>query len=118
MSDIVERLRSLARKADYDEYGVHSDTELEAAQEIEKLRVYLDHLVSCIEEANAGRDALKVENEKLLEALQTSRLDTLEDAMEIAFAERLCVERYETRPPQAVAAHNIIEAIRALGEKE
>lgn len=39
MSDIVERLRGVAHT--YDEYGVHSDTELEAATEIEKLRAAL-----------------------------------------------------------------------------
>jgi hypothetical protein len=47
-----------------------------------------------------------------------ARRDALEEAMEIAFKERFCVERYETSPPQAVAAHNIIEAIRALADKE
>jgi hypothetical protein len=36
MSDIVERLRSVAHT--YDEHGVHSEIELEAADEIEKLR--------------------------------------------------------------------------------
>jgi hypothetical protein len=34
--DIVERLRSVAHT--YDEHGVHSEIELEAANEIEKLR--------------------------------------------------------------------------------
>jgi hypothetical protein len=51
MSDIVERLRSLACKADYDEYGVHSDTELEAATEIEKLRVVLDKAADALHDA-------------------------------------------------------------------
>jgi len=36
MSDIVERLRGVAHT--YDEQGVHSEIELEAADEIEKLR--------------------------------------------------------------------------------
>lgn len=40
MSDIVERLRGVAHT--YDEYGVHSEIELEAAKEIEKLRAALD----------------------------------------------------------------------------
>ena len=35
-SDIVERLRSVAHT--YDEQGVHSEIELEAANEIEKLQ--------------------------------------------------------------------------------
>jgi hypothetical protein len=39
MSDIVERLRGAAHT--YDEQGVHSEIELEAAQEIEKLRAAL-----------------------------------------------------------------------------
>ena len=36
MSDIVERLRGVAHT--YDEHGVHSEIELEAAKEIERLR--------------------------------------------------------------------------------
>lgn len=36
MTDIVERLRAAAHT--YDEYGVHSETELDAAKEIERLR--------------------------------------------------------------------------------
>ena len=36
MTDIVERLRSVAHT--YDEYGVHSEIELEAAKEIARLR--------------------------------------------------------------------------------
>ena len=36
MSGIVERLRGVAHT--YDEHGVHSDIELEAADEIEKLQ--------------------------------------------------------------------------------
>jgi len=38
MTDIVERLRSVAHT--YDEHGVHSEIELEAAKEIERLRKY------------------------------------------------------------------------------
>ena len=36
MSDIVDRLRNVAHT--HDEYGVHSEIELEAAKEIERLR--------------------------------------------------------------------------------
>jgi hypothetical protein len=36
MTDIVDRLRE--RSGEYDEYAWHSDIELEAADEIEKLR--------------------------------------------------------------------------------
>jgi len=59
MSDIVERLRGLASK--YDEYGVHSDTELEAATEIEKLREAIDVALQCIEDADviSARQILK-----------------------------------------------------------
>lgn len=42
ISDIVERLRGVAHT--YDDHGVHSDTELEAATEIEKLRRLVSYL--------------------------------------------------------------------------
>jgi hypothetical protein len=82
-----------------------------------KIEILPDLLGVCtqIDNVLAGQQA---EIEKLRAALKQARRDALEEAMEIAFKERFCVERYETSPPQAVAAHNIIEAIRALGEKE
>lgn len=43
MSDIVERLRKTAHT--YDEYAIHSDLELEAADEIEKLRAALQSVM-------------------------------------------------------------------------
>ena len=42
MVDIVERLREKSGK--YDEYSWHSDIELEAADEIERLREALKHI--------------------------------------------------------------------------
>lgn len=42
-SDIVERLRSVAHT--YDEQGVHSEIELEAANEIEKLRAWVNKIL-------------------------------------------------------------------------
>ena len=62
MSDIVERLRGVAHT--YDEYGVHSEIELEAAQEIEKLRAALRSIAAntccdrCQEAALVARSAL------------------------------------------------------------
>jgi hypothetical protein len=52
MSDIVERLRSAAHT--YDEYGVHSEIELEAADEIEKLRAVLEKLARLGAEPHYG----------------------------------------------------------------
>jgi len=42
MSDIVERLRGVAHT--YDEHGMHSEIELEAAAEIERLRAAMHDL--------------------------------------------------------------------------
>jgi hypothetical protein len=52
-SDIVERLRSVAHT--YDEHGVHSEIELEAADEIEKLRAALRGVLAYYIRANTSR---------------------------------------------------------------
>jgi hypothetical protein len=46
MSDIVERLRGVAHT--YDEHGMHSEIELEAAAEIERLRAAVQDLAKHI----------------------------------------------------------------------
>jgi hypothetical protein len=96
MSDIVERLRSVAHT--YDEHGVHSEIELEAADEIEKLRA----------------------------ALQTARRDALEEAarrVEIMWL--MFREKDNGASDWIFRAHDDIPtgddfatAIRALGEKK
>ena len=63
MSDIVERLRSAAHT--YDEYGVHSEIELEAATEIEKLRAAVQDLAKHV--WRGDWDKLKPETRELLE---------------------------------------------------
>ena len=69
MSDIVERLRGVAHT--YDEQGVHSDIELGAADEIEKLRAKAYRVaVSCGE--------MMARNEKLRAAIKVA-LECIED---------------------------------------
>lgn len=98
MSDIVERLRSLACKADYDEYGVHSDTELEAATEIEKLR--------------AALHKLRVEYFEL-SSKKATEIGELQAALNKLLQENRTMEKKIEK-----AAAIIINAHAALGEKE
>jgi len=127
MSDILERLRTIPRSGL--PIGLTWNACDDAADEIERLRAALNTFIAAVpkdcvlvsrvatEQMDARIVAFETETEKLRAALKQARRDALEEAMEIAFKERFCVERYETSPPQAVAAHNILEAIRALGEK-
>jgi hypothetical protein len=62
MSDIVERLRWTAHT--YDEYGYHSEIELEAADEIEKLRAAVQDLAKHV--WRGDWDKLKPETRELL----------------------------------------------------
>jgi hypothetical protein len=68
MSDIVERLRGVAHT--YDEYGMHSEIELEAANEIEKLRAALQTARrDALEEAAQYHDKLAAAQQQMFETL-------------------------------------------------
>jgi len=62
MSDIVERLRGVAHT--YDEHGMHSEIELEAAAEIERLRAAMHDLAGHV--WRGDWDKLKPETRELL----------------------------------------------------
>jgi DNA-binding transcriptional regulator GbsR (MarR family) len=102
MSDIVKRLEDM-----FFRFGTESpddaakrriQTAKDAADEIEKLRAELNQAVGCIEDANAERDAMKAEIEKLRAALnKISKLNARRD-------------RYSQEVEDVIIA--------ALGEKE
>lgn len=94
MNDIVERLRGVAHT--YDEHGMHSEIELEAADEIEKLQATLNFAVTSHHEAVNTVISLVAERDTLRAALR----DLLTPQTPAAFA---------------VAMKN---ARTALGEKE
>ena len=69
MSDIVERLRSVAHT--HDEYGVHSEVELAAAKEIERLRKHFAMAEHEMKVADRNRIFFQKEYERWMSIAQS-----------------------------------------------
>lgn len=81
MSDIVERLRSVAHT--YDEYGVHSEIELAAANEIDRLRKHFAMAEHEMKVADRNRIFFQKEYERWMSIAQgqSDHIGKLEEAI-------------------------------------